>query len=77
MTTKQKGKQNGTSQELAQTIDIATAQQMIQAAQQERRERFAKELDRLCKDYQFIIVAEPYFDNDGRTRARIVIKDAQ
>lgn len=73
MTTKQK--ENGTV-ESTQALDLATAQQMIAAAAQQHRERFAAELDRLCKEYGFALMAEPYFD-DGRTRARVVIKDAQ
>lgn len=73
MTTKQK--ENGTV-ESTQALDLATAQQMIAAAAQQHRERFAAELDRLCKEYGFALTAEPYFD-DGRTRARVVIRDAQ
>ena len=74
MTTKQK-EQNGVA-EPAQALDLATAQQVIAAAAQQHRERFAAELDRLCKEYGFALMAEPYLD-DGRTRARVVIKDAQ
>ena len=76
MTTKQNEQQNGMAKEPAQPLDLAAAQQMIAAARQEQRARFAAELDLLCKEYKMFITAEPYFD-DGRTRARVVIKDAQ
>lgn len=76
MTTKQKEQQNGTVKEPAQPLDLAAAQQMIAAAQQERMRKAAVDLDIFCRERGIVIAAEPYFD-DGRTRARVVIKDAQ
>lgn len=73
MTTKQKKDHNGT----AQPLDYATAQQVIQAAERENIERFSVELERLCTAYGVQIGAEPYFDTDGRTRARVVIRKAK
>lgn len=77
MTTKEKEQQSEAAKEPAQPLDLAAAQQMIAAAENERRQRFAIEHQRLLKEFGYILYAEPYFDQDGRTRARVVIKDAQ
>ena len=65
MATKQKeNEKNGMAQ--AQTIDLEAAQQLLNNAEIEKRERFQLEYARLCDEYGYEITARPAFSDDGR-----------